>query len=208
VRRSTDRSLHPRRYLPRDHPDFFDAEAFLKNRPKKSAEKIAAAARAKERGMRFKKQGEDFREHCRKNPIVKTLAEECKAKGGPIMVIVKAYEERRVVTTKHKLGIRGHAFAYVKAFDKYMNMLLQDVREIYTVRLKHRVEYVDKNGKTRYKIKHRLEGRERTMDQVFLRGEQIVTVALMDFDHPDCPVKVRSIHWFPYDPVAVVNAIP
>lgn len=35
-------------------------------------------------------------------------------------------------TTRHATGVRGVAFAYVKAFDRYVNLILQDVTETYT----------------------------------------------------------------------------
>jgi small nuclear ribonucleoprotein (snRNP)-like protein len=36
------------------------------------------------------------------------------------------------VVTRHATGVRGVAFAYVKAFDRYVNLILQDVTESYT----------------------------------------------------------------------------
>ena len=54
-------------------------------------------------------------------------------------------------------------------------MVLRDVREKYTVRLREEVPREDGPG-TRTKI--RLDARERTVQQAFLRGEQVVTVAL------------------------------
>ena len=55
--------------------------------------------------------------------------------------MVKAFDDKlRVrVVTRHASGVRGVAYAYVKAFDRYVNLILQDVTETYTVRLRHSV---------------------------------------------------------------------
>ena len=169
-----------RGFLPKRDPHFVDYTAPRKGR---SAESIAAQAAAKERAMRFKAKAAEF---ATREKVIDVLAAESRARGGPLSVLVKAFDEgRRVrVATRHRTGIRGVATAYVKAFDVYMNMVLQDVQETYSVRLRHTVEDPKRPGRTR--VKYALEQRSRHMNQVFLRGEQVVTVAVEkdgdDFD--------------------------
>ena len=169
-----------RGFLPKRDPHFVDYTAPRKGR---SAESIAAQAAAKERAMRFKAKAAEF---ATREKVIDVLAAESRARGGPLSVLVKAFDEgRRVrVATRHRTGIRGVATAYVKAFDVYMNMVLQDVQETYSVRLRHTVEDPKRPGRTR--VKYALSSRSRHMNQVFLRGEQVVTVAVEkdgdDFD--------------------------
>jgi small nuclear ribonucleoprotein (snRNP)-like protein len=133
--------------------------------------------------MRFKAKAAEF---ATREKVIDVLAGESRGRGGPLSVLVKAFDEgRRVrVATRHRTGIRGVATAYVKAFDVYMNLVLQDVQETYSVRLRHTVEDPKRPGRTR--VKYALEQRSRHMNQVFLRGEQVVTVAVEkdgdDFD--------------------------
>ena len=172
-----------RGFLPKRDPHFVDYTAPRKGR---SAESIAAQAAAKERAMRFRAKAAEF---ATREKVIDVLAGESRARGGPLSVLVKAFDEgRRVrVATRHRTGIRGVATAYVKAFDVYMNMVLQDVQETYSVRLRHTVEDPKRPGRTR--VKYALEQRSRHMNQVFLRGEQVVTVAVEkdgdDFDDDD-----------------------
>ena len=89
--------------------------------------------------------------------------------------------------TRHATGVRGVAFGYLIAFDRYTNLILQDVTEHYTVRLR-RAEASDATddgvgvpgtprGKGRVKTKISTDRRTRHVQQVFLRGEQVVSVA-------------------------------
>jgi hypothetical protein len=44
---------------------------------------------------------------------------------GPLSVLRRCYSERRQVQiyTRHRRGLRGSATGFLKAFDKYMNMV-------------------------------------------------------------------------------------
>ena len=136
-----------RGFLPKRDPHFVDYTAPRKGR---SAESIAAQAAAKERAMRFRAKAAEF---ATREKVIDVLAAESRGRGGPLSVLVKAFDEgRRVrVATRHRTGIRGVATAYVKAFDVYMNMVLQDVQETYSVRLRHTVEDPKRPGRTRVK---------------------------------------------------------
>jgi small nuclear ribonucleoprotein (snRNP)-like protein len=61
------------------------------------------------------------------------------------------------------------ATAYVEAFDKFANMLLTDVEETYTVRTKTATEK---------RTTAKLDNRTRHIQQVFLRGEQVVSISV------------------------------
>ena len=143
-----------RGFLPKRDPHFVDYTAPRKGR---SAESIAAQAAAKERAMRFKAKAAEF---ATREKVIDVLAAESRARGGPLSVLVKAFDEgRRVrVATRHRTGIRGVATAYVKAFDVYMNMVLQDVQETYSVRLRHTVEDPKRPGRTRVKYALSISG--------------------------------------------------
>ena len=161
-----------RQLLPKRHPAWVDPNRQRKTR---TAESIAAQEAAKARAERFRQKAAEF---ARRDPVVGILADESRERGGPLSVLVRAFDEgRRIrVATRHRSGIRGVAVAYLKAFDVYMNMVLQDVHEAYTVRLRHSVVDPKRPGRTR--VKYKLESRRRHMNQVFLRGEQVVTIAV------------------------------
>ena len=160
-------------------------------RQPRSAESIAAQKRAIERAATFKEQ--DRRYYSARVPIITALSEKCAANGGPLSLLLKAMTTRRRirVVTRHASGVRGTAVAYLLAFDKYMNLILQDVTETYTVRLMRRREVGMSNGMSmsngngngmgtgsRTRCAPVLEHRRRHVQQVFLRGEQIVLVSM------------------------------
>lgn len=60
------------------------------------------------------------------------------------------------------------------AFDKFINLVLRDVFETYTVRLP--APRVAKNGKPR--LGWKLEQRTRSLKQVFLAGSAVVSVRM------------------------------
>ncbi len=161
-----------RRLLPKRHPAWVAPDRQRKTR---TAESIAAQEAAKARAERFRRTAAEF---ARRDPVVGILADESRERGGPLSVLVKAFDEgRRIrVATRHRSGIRGVAVAYLKAFDVYMNMVLQDVHEAYTVRLRRSADDPRRPGRTR--VTYKLESRRRHLNQVFLRGEQVVTIAV------------------------------
>jgi small nuclear ribonucleoprotein (snRNP)-like protein len=57
---------------------------------------------------------------------------------GPLAVLAKwhASQQRIYVVTRHASGVRGRAIGTLVAFDKYLNLLLRDVEETYTVIVK------------------------------------------------------------------------
>jgi small nuclear ribonucleoprotein (snRNP)-like protein len=71
----------------------------------------------------------------------------------------------------------------VVAFDKFANMVLSDVEERYTVKTKRVVEKTRVNAesgeeKTTVRIAPKLDHRTRRINQVFMRGEQVVSVSI------------------------------
>lgn len=60
--------------------------------------------------------------------------------GGPLGVLRSWHEQKRRVrvVTRHACGVRGTAVGLLAAYDKFMNLVLQDVHEQYTVLVKVR----------------------------------------------------------------------
>lgn len=134
----------------------------------RDARSFAAQARARQRAEKFIEQRERFASGER---VFDRLANTKNAREGPLRVLRDARERRARVTivTRHARGVRGVATAYVEAFDKFANMVLTDVEETYTVRTKTATE-----KRTTAKLDHRT----RQIQQVFLRGEQVVSISV------------------------------
>ena len=134
----------------------------------RDARSFAAQARARQRAEKFIEQRERFASGER---VFDRLANTKNARVGPLRVLRDARERRARVTivTRHARGVRGVATAYVEAFDKFANMVLTDVEETYTVRTKTATE-----KRTTAKLDHRT----RHIQQVFLRGEQVVSISV------------------------------
>jgi len=134
----------------------------------RDAHSFAAQARARQRAEKFIEQRERFAGGER---VFDRLANTKNARDGPLRVLRDARERRARVTivTRHARGVRGVATAYVEAFDKFANMVLTDVEETYTVRTKTATE-----KRTTAKLDHRT----RHIQQVFLRGEQVVSISV------------------------------
>ena len=134
----------------------------------RDARSFAAQARARQRAGKFIEQRERF---ARGERVFDRLANTKNAREGPLRVLREARERRSRVTivTRHARGVRGVATAYLEAFDKFANMLLTDVEETYTVRTKTATE-----KRTTAKLDHRT----RHIQQVFLRGEQVVSISV------------------------------
>jgi small nuclear ribonucleoprotein (snRNP)-like protein len=100
------------------------------------------------------------------------------AAGGPLSLLARAMEERRQVRvrTRHASGVRGEAVAYLKAFDRHLNLILADVTETSASR-GTRVVAGDAGEKERRRPK--LVRRTRRLAQIFVRGEQVVLVAVV-----------------------------
>mmetsp|Transcript_26478 Transcript_26478/g.57767 ORF Transcript_26478/g.57767 Transcript_26478/m.57767 type:complete len:264 (-) Transcript_26478:34-825(-) len=124
-------------------------------------------------------------------------------KPGPLRLMSTWLEQgRRVrVVTRHARGVRGTATGVLTAYDRYMNVILRDVYEEYTVRVRvARVKQVpiirpctgsvDDNpveaGETgeavsmREKVRwcHKQEHRSRTLGQIMIKGDNIVVISL------------------------------
>ena len=198
-----------RRLLPTNDPLFLDPAAMpargrggrldadSRIAREKAKDAAFAVANAKARAEKFRKQSEAARARA---PILETLADENKKNGGPLSVLVRAMEEKRRVRvrTRHASGVRGEAVAYVKAFDRHVNMILVDVVENSTSRIRKFREVQTRDGAVRTRAGWKLEKKTRHLQQVFLRGEQVVLVAVVgddlsgDFPPGDDPVGMRE----------------
>lgn len=76
----------------------------------------------------------DRREQLKQN-VLQQLVE--RVQEGPLTLLKRCLLERRSVrvVTRHAHGVRGVAVGTLRAFDKYLNMVLRDVEERYTVLL-------------------------------------------------------------------------
>jgi small nuclear ribonucleoprotein (snRNP)-like protein len=142
------------------------------------ADRAAAAANARDRAEKFRAQGEAARTRV---PVLQTLLKESVKEKGPLSLLARAMEERRRVRvrTRHASGVRGEAYAYVKAFDRHLNLILADVTETSSqrARIQRRAGASEASeGKT--KNAHKLVWRTRRLAQIFVRGEQVVLVAV------------------------------
>lgn len=155
-----------------------DASTSTKGQSSRDLASFAAQALAKQRAQRFVKQEEEFG---RREQLCDALANSKNAREGPLRVLRDARErrERVRVVTRHGRGVRGYAHAYVTAFDKFGNMILTDVDETYTVRIVREVEKSSANdAKTRTRLAPKLEERSRHIQQIFVRGEHVVSVSI------------------------------
>lgn len=122
---------------------------------------------------------------------------------GPLAVLAKwhAAQQRIYVVTRHASGVRGRAVGTLVGFDKYMNLLLKDVEETYTVVVKvQRVKQVQQQQegqqqqvqqqlqegqhqqqataiRTRTRWCRKQQQRYRQLDQILLKGDNIVLVS-------------------------------
>lgn len=95
---------------------------------------------------------------------------------GPLLLLKTATaEQARVrVLTRHVRGVRGTCTGTLVVFDKYMNLVLRDVEEEYTVLL--RLEREPRPDGRLGRGRRRQERRRRTLKQVFVRGDSVVCV--------------------------------
>jgi|TARA_B110000977_G_scaffold122433_1_gene157314 small nuclear ribonucleoprotein (snRNP)-like protein len=161
-----------------------DAQTEKETRDKEK-EKEAAKALAMDRAENFRVQGERATQ---RTPVLQALALEEKQKGGPVANVLSRAMElgiRIAVRTRFATGVRGTAVAYLKAFDRHMNMILVDVTETSAARTKvWRTKTVidERTGATHTKTKqaYKLVQKTRHLQQVFVRGEQVVLVSVAD----------------------------
>jgi small nuclear ribonucleoprotein (snRNP)-like protein len=137
-------------------------------------------------------------------------------KPGPLGLLKKWHssESKVKVVTRHCSGVRGTAVGTIAAYDRFMNLVLKDVSETYTVLVKvPRVQgrssaadqegagaaggagelapssepgdLVEPKGKVRWCRKQEL--RKRTLHQVFLKGDNIVLISCA----ADAPAHVQ-----------------
>ena len=114
-------------------------------------------------------------------PLLPALHAALAATGGPLTLLAGALERKvRVrVVTRHGRGVRGVAVGFLRAFDRFFNLVLADVEENYTVRLSSVREVAGPDGAPgRSRVAHTQEHRRRHLKQVFLRGEHVVLVSL------------------------------
>lgn len=178
-----------RRLLPTNDPARLDVSRSRKDfsakgrsepdeaKTKTGADRAAAAANARDRAAKFRAQGEAARARV---PVLETLFKESVKEKGPLSLLARAMEERRRVRvrTRHASGVRGEAVAYVKAFDRHLNLILADVTETSSTRarIERRAGASGEEGKT--KNARKLVWRTRRLAQIFVRGEQVVLVAV------------------------------
>lgn len=103
-------------------------------------------------------------------PLVEQVASRATCEG-PFSVLhaCRASQSRVRVMTRHGKGVRGVCTGVVVAFDKHLNLLLRDVEEDYTVRIRSKDD-----GHARPRLEHR----RRTLVQAMLFGHAVVSVSV------------------------------
>ncbi|KDD76106.1 hypothetical protein H632_c353p1 [Helicosporidium sp. ATCC 50920] len=95
---------------------------------------------------------------------------------GPMSLLKCAADGQKavVVVTRHRRGIRGASTGLLLAYDKYMNLVLRDVVEEYTVREAVQRPRASNPEQTRSGFK--LVKKKRSLKQVFVTGMSVVHV--------------------------------
>ena len=104
--------------------------------------------------------------------VIAGMMEGLACKGGPmawLSDIVRRNEPVRVATRHRRGGQRGVANGRIVAFDKHMNVVMQDVVETYTVRKMVYKERIDA-------MRPVLESRTRSIAKCVLMGRSIVSI--------------------------------
>lgn len=175
-----------RQLLPQSDPNYRPAT----DRTRLSKTKIARI----EQATRSSTTREDQIE--RQPPLQVLAAKVCK---GPLLLLRRAYEDKGLIrlVTRHARGVRGVAIGTLVGFDYHMNLLLRDVKETYTVLLKVcRIIPARDSGDgsstvydstpdnlrlgERIRWGKKQEVRQRSLKQVFVRGDNVVLVSLVD----------------------------
>jgi small nuclear ribonucleoprotein (snRNP)-like protein len=127
---------------------------------------------------------------------------------GPLSVLYKAFTQRQRVRvlTRYVNGIRGTLTGYLTAFDKHMNLILQDVDENYSPR-RNLADDGDGDDRSNIEaeIERRIDGeksgnsngsnwtnRQRHMRQIMVRGDIVVAVYKAAEERSAWPVTAKS----------------
>ena len=166
----TDNIFKARLFLPPDHPEAWSSQL---PQTTKTQEQEEARRKVKDRAALANQQLRLQHQRLKVNPIDQ-LADQIER--GPLLLLKNCYKAQgsvRVVT-RHAHGIRGIAKGRLVAVDSYVNLVLQDVEETYTVLLK-----VRRGPEGKERTARRQEHRERRLKQIFIRGESIVLVSVL-----------------------------
>ncbi|BDA44372.1 probable small nuclear ribonucleoprotein Sm D-like protein at C-terminar half [Coccomyxa sp. Obi] len=186
-----------RAILPADLPESRAARMAINPKRRRSQAALEALARARARTATVRSRQEAAAAAARPPALQRVAAA---VPEGPLSLLRMACNSREHkvrVVTRHRRGVRGVATGFLRGFDKYMNLLLWDTDELYTVRLRLErskvvgvpVEDIDdteespqqgkmKRGKMeRSRLVWKQEKRRRHLQQVLLRGSAIVLVS-------------------------------
>lgn len=130
---------------------------------------------------------------------------------GPFSVLYRAFAERQRVrvVTRYVNGIRGTLTGYLTAFDKHMNLILQDVDENYSPPRRLTCGNDDNNDRSNMEaeVQRRVDGgnnisssgggshwtnRQRHMRQIMVRGDIVVAVYRAADERSAWPVTAKS----------------
>ncbi|GLI62053.1 hypothetical protein VaNZ11_004481 [Volvox africanus] len=134
--RPMDNVSQCRKLLPPEVPDSLP----LEKKPKVLNEET------RKKHLRFKESAVRLRERIRSgttHSLDRVLAAAAAASPGPLDVLRRwhAAAARVSVTTRHATGVRGRATGVLTAYDRFMNLVLRDVNERYTVPVRRVKEY-------------------------------------------------------------------
>ncbi|CAL8470332.1 g9874 [Coccomyxa elongata] len=186
-----------RAILPAELPESRAARMAINPKRRRSQAALEALARARARTATVRSRQEAAAAAARPPALQRVAAA---VPEGPLSMLRRACNSREQkvrVVTRHRRGVRGVATGFLRGFDKYMNLLLWDTDEHYTVRLRLErskvvgvpVEDTDdaggspqqgkmKRGKMeRSRLVWKQEKRRRHLQQVLLRGSSIVLVS-------------------------------
>lgn len=198
-----DNVVKCRLILPPELPESWSAWNAAHPKAEASEESIKQKELAKHRTAAVVKREQD---RAAKGNTLDKITE--KFKEGPLLLLRRYYKTsvRLQVVTRHASGPRGTATGYLHGFDKFMNLVLMNVDEDYTImtRVPHpytvtihepadpqpppmsvshpmageqeqQLVMIQKQV-NKFRWKRKAERRKRRLHQVFLRGDNIVTV--------------------------------
>ncbi|KAK9818736.1 hypothetical protein WJX74_005626 [Apatococcus lobatus] len=194
--RPLDNVYLTRGLLPDDDPDSFVARLAKNPRPVRSEEAKAQIARDKSRVLYVARERERLAE---KGSALERLV--ARVTRGPLLLLRRCYENKTAVrvVTRHSHGVRGVATGHLLGFDKYMNMVLQNVEESYTVLLRvqrSKLVILTEGPAAGQEIENvrwvkQQDKRRRHLRQVLLRGDSVVLVSPAP-NYPAQPAAKRS----------------